>query len=432
MKKFLQVFCIFLMFLNFLSAKCFAQDTEKITTETAKPCCYNYYVVDDINLTMRFTPLLNEELKSLSKEQKKIYKKIVKIEHLLNKDNLKSFNKAYKIEPEFLPTYLAYFHYYKKNQLYKEQAMIIEAIIALNNRCNIIDAKELEINAGFANYTAGNYEKALVYLTPYIKDNLKYSSFVYILSDLNYKTKNYKNAIFYANKIVKDRDYQNNALALLFDSYKDTNDNVNAAKYARELIKLEQSSINYLRLIMTSSDNKEILKYSYKLAENYAKENDYKKALEICHIDIVKLEEEKIKKAIKNIKGFVEVPSWESIFSNDYSYMKFNTAYYRLINFYKSTNDCINKYYGNDLKACFASVNRTQEKITSKLIEEKRAEEQKIAEEQRLKQMQLMNYNIMQQNNLIQQQNYQLSRPRYTNYTTTKYGNTYYTNSYSY
>ena len=129
-----------------------------------------------------------------------------------------------------------------------------------------------------------------------------------------------------------------------------------------KLIKIKPNSLNYLRLIMNSNNKSEILTYAYKVAENYAKENDFKNALEFCSVDIIRLEEEKIQNAVKNIKGFIEIPSWKTIFENDYAYMRYDTAYNRLINFYKSTDTCIKKYYGNDLKACFANVNKNQEK----------------------------------------------------------------------
>lgn len=411
-----------------LSLNVFAQEEEKLV----KPY-YEYYVINNIKLTMTFIPLLESTIKNLEKEEKKNYKKIVKIEKYLRKNKLEALNKAYRLDKEYLPTLLAYYHYYNDKKIYKNMVVMLNNhIIPVNEKYNILDDKELKYHLAFSCYCSEYYDEALKYFKPLIQENLKYPYFIYVIADINYRLKNYQESIKYAKMIVNDEVNKKDALTLLFNNYESLKNKKLAAYYARELIKIEPNSLNYLRLIMNSSDNKEILNYAYKVAENYTKNNDYKTALEYCFVDIVRLEEQKIANAGKNIKGFVELPSYKTIFDNDYSYMKYNTAYYRLVNFYKSTNDCISKYYGNDLKACFASVNKAQEKITQKLISEKRAQEQMLAEEQRIQQMRLMNYNMMQQNSLIQQQNYQLSRPKYTNSTTTQFGNTYYTNSYSY
>ena len=104
----------------------------------------------------------------------------------------------------------------------------------------------------------------------------------------------------------------------------------------------------------------------------------------------------------------------------------------RFNDYYNEIHVCTSKYNGNNLKSCLNNVMNEQEKITQRLITEHQERNRQIAEQQRLMQLQQMNANIQQQNALIQQQNYQLSRPRYYNSTTTQYGNTYYTNTYSY
>jgi hypothetical protein len=148
--------------------------------------------------------------------------------------------------------------------------------------------------------------------------------------------------------------------------------------------------------------------------------------------DITPIEDKKIVNAGKTISGFTNLPSYKKIYDKDYAYMTNLEVAERQKNFHNSTNECIKKYKGNDLKACFANVNNEQREISYRLIEKHNEQMRRIAEQQRINEMRMMNYNLMQQNYNLQNINYQLSRPRYTNTTVTPIGNTYYMNSYSY
>ena len=76
--------------------------------------------------------------------------------------------------------------------------------------------------------------------------------------------------------------------------------------------------------------------------------------------------------------------------------------------FFEFANDCISRYSGNNLAACFSDLNTTQEKLDKELLAEHSRREE---EAQREAQIQL----LLQQNALIQEQN-NLQRMRYYNY----------------
>ena len=104
----------------------------------------------------------------------------------------------------------------------------------------------------------------------------------------------------------------------------------------------------------------------------------------------------------------------------------------RFADYYKEINNCTSKYTSNNLKSCLNNIIEEQEKISQRLIIEQQERNRQIAEQQHLRELRIQNALQLQQNNLLQQQNYYLNRPRYYNSTTTQYGNTYYTNTYSY
>ena len=112
--------------------------------------------------------------------------------------------------------------------------------------------------------------------------------------------------------------------------------------------------------------------------------------------------------------------------------MSFEVENERFNKFYQNVNDCISKYSGNDLKACFNKINSDEEKYSNRLTLERQETIRSMEEQEKIRQMRLINANIIEANYLQRQQNYILNRPKYYNSTTTNFGNYSYTNGFSY
>lgn len=389
-----------------------------------KPYYLTFYKVDAENFYMDFIPLSKDAIKTLDPELKKDYKKFVKIENCIKKNKYK---KAFNIDSDYLPTKVAYMHYLADKKECKNLYKMLALIVEQNKTSKLFNQKKMELTTGYVAWLADEYQMALQFLTPYIKTTQEFEKFNlnYIFMDSHYKLNNYSSTIFYAKKIENMQQYKLIANKHLMWSFDKLGNKQEAYKYAKKIVQMEPNRVNYIGVVFTTSNSTEKLQYLYKIVDTYITEQNYSEAAKICYNDISPLEETKIKNAAKTITGFVKLPNWREIMEQDVNYMSFKSFIERQNNFYKSTNDCITKYKGNDLKACFNNINEQQEKISHRLVEEKRAQEQAIAEQQRILQLQQMNYNL-------QRQNYILNQTRYTNSTTTRYGNTYYTNSYSY
>lgn len=113
--------------------------------------------------------------------------------------------------------------------------------------------------------------------------------------------------------------------------------------------------------------------------------------------------------------------------------MTVDAANNRFSKYFASVHNCTSQYTGNNLKSCLENIVQEQKELTQKLTQLKAERQRQALEMERIRQMQIMNANMQYQNQLIRQQNYQLSRPRYTeSTTTTPYGNTYRTHTSSY
>lgn len=397
------------------------------------PSYLRYYKVDDIYMEMSFFPLSKEKEKSLNKYQKKEYKRIKKIEKYLSKGWL--YN-AYQIDYNYLPTLIKYFKYYEQNKKYRDALIYLEKIRILD-KYNIFNKNILEMTLGELYYFDNDYKNAIKYILTNIDELLKSTNtddyyLRSIVADSYLQLKDYNNAIKQANKIKKDElDSYKTALLIKFESYLELKNIQEANKIAYELYSYSCPS-KYsaaLKIAETATDKNTQLKF-YNIAKNNSTDENN---IWLVNYAISKIEQEKLENICKkSIEGFFKIPNWQNIVKADANLMTISQENKRFNDYYNEIHVCTSKYNGNNLKSCLNNVMNEQEKITQRLITEHQERNRQIAEQQRLMQLQQMNANIQQQNALIQQQNYQLSRPRYYNSTTTQYGNTYYTNTYSY
>ncbi len=398
--------------------------------QTQKNGFAEHFSFDEKIDDFKFNYLPKYKIKYLSKSQKQEYKKYLKIEKYLRRNNV---YKAQRIDYYCLPVYWKEYKRLYSQKKYEDALKIFKRVIEINNSVEYFTKESLDSDLSNL-YFINNYNQEYIdTIKPYLHKKEYQNDFTYVRLAFAYnELGNYSISNSYAKKVENKNDYKETSCFIQYNNYVSLKNNEQARYYAIKLAGLKPCPENYLRVIAVANSKSEKLKYNYLLADEYYKNQDYQKCAATSIYGITPIEDEKIINASKTIKGFAEIPLFKDIYEKDYSYMKIHDVYQRQKNFHKSTNNCIKKYNGNSLKACLASINSEQKELSYRFIEKKQEEMRMIAEQQRLNEMHIMNYNLMQQNYNLQNINYQLSRPRYTNTTVTPIGNTYYMNSYSY
>lgn len=389
-----------------------------------------YYSYNEEIDDFQFMPLSKEAYKHISKDEKKYYKKMKRFYKHLLKNN---FQKAMQEDSDFLPAYYTAYKYAKDKSDYKNALHYWQNIIRIDEKAQIFTESYKDRELAFVYFFNKNYYFFIKTIKPYLnKKEYQNDLTYYMLAYSFYEINDYKNSILYAKKIEASKEYKMDAFDLLYLAYQKLNNKQQARQYALKIVAYKPNEVSYIRMLKVANSDSEKLKYAKLLSDLYYQKQDYKNCALVSLFDITPIEDKKIVNAGKTISGFSNFPSFKKIYEKDYSYMTDLDVIERQKNFHASTNECIKKYTGSNLKACFASINDEQKEISYRYIEKKQELMKRIAEQQRIKQMQIMNYNLMQQNYNLQNINYQLSRPRYTNTTITPIGNTYYMNSYSY
>lgn len=390
------------------------------------PYYFNFYKIDEKNFKMSFIPLSKQQLKLLSIEEKKIYKKTKKIEKKLQRNIFDDKN----IDIGYLPLYTNMYNFFEKRNDKKSQIACLE-YIKLYDKWNFFSKNWIDYNLGCLYYDIKDFKTCIRFIKPEVdKSKTLFSYNNCILSDSYLQIKDYKNAIKYASTVPEKDYWYNFSLETLYCAYYNTKNMAMAHKIALKTVQRKYPSeyLANMRAAITASDNNTKMKYY----NNAKKATTDDKEIWTINSEIAKIDANKIENAARYINGFFVKPNWAEISKKDTSLMSISIENQRFEEWHSDVNNCISKYKGNDLKACFNNINNKQDKISTKLLAEQQAREQKLLELQRIQQLQQMNYNMIRANQLQAQQNYILNSPRYTNTTTTRYGNTYYTNSYSY
>ncbi len=399
----------------------------------AKPSYLEYYQFDAYNLKMSFVELSSQDYKKLTKKQKKEYKQAKKYNKYISNGQI---NKVLRKDEKHIPALLASFYNYDMQRQYHNAIISLEKIKQYD-QYNLFDREVMNVKLGELYYLNSDYNNCIKYILPVLtemvqKTNVNDYYYRSMLADSYYNIGDYNKALAQANIIKKD-DLPNYKLALLikYDSYIKLNKNTEANKTAYELYSYSYpSKYDASMYIATTTTNRDTRLKFYNIAKNNT--TDSEKIL-LANYGIATVEQEKLEKICeKSIQGFFKTPNWLDIAKADKDIMTIEQENERFEDYNKEIHLCTSKYAGNNLKSCLNNVIQEQEKITQRLIAEQQERNRQLAEQQRIMQLQQMNYNLQLQNSLIQQQNYQLSQPRYYNSTTTRYGNKYYTNTYSY
>lgn len=222
-----------------------------------------------------------------------------------------------------------------------------------------------------------------------------------ILAEAYVQLNDFNNVIKYASKITKSESDFYDATELLYIANYSLKNNQKAYGYSKQLINLKPDvAQNYLRAAQSCSDKKLKLQYLYK-AKKLLLENP---SLVLYTVDkkIAEIEQEKIDTAYKKITDFLIKPDWTKIYINNSPDITFyiNNWSKRQDEFFKTANNCIAKYSGNNLVKCFEALNNSEDKKTDdlkdllkKIEDEKKQKEQELMLQRLLLLQQQMNYN---------------------------------------
>ena len=360
----------------------------------------NYYRYES-NLDVKFVPLNDTD--SLDKDARKEYKKILKNEKYFAK---KKYSKAEKLFPDFLPNVARLINVYSDK---KDFPKALEYAIKLNelDKINLFPKSAKEYRLGVLYSQNGDYINSNKYLLPYINTN---SLALFQVAQNYYFMQDLKTAAMYAQKISDNSEIFISAQEMLYNIYGIIKQPGKAYTAAKNLVKYDPANPgNYLKLASVTTNNAEKLTNLYRAKKIYKLQELYT-VLPQMNKSIITLEKQKIDNAYKKITVYCKKPDWNKIKNKNANFLKDDILYWdsRQNEFFETANDCIARYKGNNLAACFNDLILTEEKLDKELIAENARRE---AEAQKQAEIML----LMRQNALIEEQN-RLQWMRYNYY----------------
>ena len=348
------------------------------------PYYQQYYDLDLTNLTARFKPLTQSQEKNLTGIAKDNYKKIKKIEGYIADNN---FDKAVKIDADYLPLYVYFYNYYINKNDYHSAISKLISVKRINSTDKVFNDDIISYKLGMLYYIERNYTTALTYLSNFINSHNPSEENLWLaLGDIYYNLNNFDKSIEFLTKIQPSSLNYVNAQDILFNDYYALQKYKEASKCADILVKKEPNTQNLIRQAATMEANDNIKLNLLERARGLAlTSSDYPNLIR-ADVGIARIEQKKIDNAVSKLSGFVVKPDWQKISSEVEQYSDPLEMSNRQANFFKSTNNCINRYNGQDLIKCFEYINKEEEKLTN----EKKYSYQKEYEEQ------VRQYDIMQ------------------------------------
>ena len=357
-----------------------------------------YYEYQE-NLDVKFLPQT-----VVPKDEKAEYKRVLKNEKYFAKHK---YSKAEKLKPDFIPNVARLIPIYTAK---KDFPKALEYAIKLKelDSGNYFSTFAKDYRLGVLYSQNGDYMNSNKYLSPYVSTDC-WSAFQ--IAQNYYYMQDLKTAEIYALKVKKGTGAYYSAQELLYTIYSIRKDAPKAYKAARYLVTADAyNPQNYMRVANITTNNAEKLINFYRAKQIYIGQNLLSMVL-ILDEDIADLEQKKIDAAYKKITSFCKKPDWNKIKQQSEKLLSDDVLYWdkRQDNFFSTANDCISRYSGNNLAACFNELNRTEENLDKELVAE---QERRIERAQREAQLRL----LQEQNQLIQQQNYIQQMRRYDYY----------------
>lgn len=355
-----------------------------VSLQTCYASFEQYYEFYD-NLDVKFLP--QNEVKT------KEYKTIAKNEKYMNRGK---YSSAEKLLPDFIPNTARFISIYTDRKDFSK-ALEYAKKLEESDTGNLFPKYAKDYRLGVLYSQNGDYLNSNAYLMPYINRN---SMAMFQVAQNYYYMQDLKTAENYAVKITPNTGAYFSAQELLYNISFIMKNPQKAYTAAKNLVKLDIGNPeNYIRVATVTTNNDEKLINYYRAKEIYISQNMAQMVASTNEL-IAQLEQAKIDTAYKKITSYCKKPDWFKIkercgnlLSNDLGY--WNS---RQTEFFESTNDCIKRYTGSNLAACFKDVNDSQEKLDNALITENA---RRIEEQQRQAQI----LQLMRQNALLEEQN---------------------------
>lgn len=365
-----RIFC--LIFAIFVSLQAYSASFEQ------------YYEFYD-NLDVKFLP--QNEVKT------KEYKTIAKNEKYMNRGK---YSNAEKLLPDFIPNTARFISIYTDRKDFPK-ALEYAKKLEESDTGNLFPKYAKDYRLGVLYSQNGDYLNSNAYLMPYINKN---SMAMFQVAQNYYYMQDLKTAENYAVKITPNTGAYFSAQELLYNISYIMKNPQKAYTAAKNLVKLDIGNPeNYIRVATVTTNNDEKLINYYRAKEIYISQNMAQMVASTNEL-IAPLEQVKIDTAYKKITSYCKKPDWFKIKERCGNLLSNDIVYWnsRQTEFFESTNDCIKRYTGSNLAACFKDVNDSQEKLDNALI----AENARRTEEQQ-RQAQILQ--LMRQNALLEEQN---------------------------
>lgn len=365
-----------------------------VSLQTCYASFEQYYEFYD-NLDIKFLP--QNEVKT------KEYKTIAKNEKYMNRGK---YSSAEKLLPNFIPNTARFISIYTDRKDFSK-ALEYAKKLEESDTGNLFPKYAKDYRLGVLYSQNGDYLNSNAYLMPYINKN---SMAMFQVAQNYYYMQDLKTAENYAVKITPNTGAYFSAQELLYNISYIMKNPQKAYTAAKNLVKLDIGNPeNYIRVATVTTNNDEKLINYYRAKEIYISQNMAQMVASTNEL-IAQLEQAKIDTAYKKITSYCKKPDWFKIKERCGNLLSNDLVYWnsRQTEFFESTNDCIKRYTGSNLAACFKDVNDSQEKLDNALITENA---RRIEEQQRQAQI----LQLMRQNALLEEQN-RIYRYGYYNY----------------
>lgn len=363
----------------------------------------NYYNFES-NLDVTFIQSSEPNNKTELKE----YKKILKNEKYIKQ---KKYQKADKLLPDYIPNIARFINVYTDYKDYKNALECAKQLEKLDTK-NLFPKASKDYRLGILYSLNGDYINSNTYLYPYVETN-SYARFQ--IAQNYYYMQDLKSAETYAAKINAKDDAFYPAQELLYSIFEITKNPQKAYTIAKNLVKLDPGNpLNYMRIADSTTNNAEKLTNYYRAKQIYHSQNLNDMIKRINNLT-APIEQEKIDNAYKKLTSYCKKPDWFKIRERNGNLLSNDIGYWdkRQSEFFNSANDCISRYTGSNLAACFNDLNSTQEREDSALAAES-------ARRIEAKQREIQIEQLIRQNMLLEEQNriqrYYNDYPRYYYY----------------
>lgn len=354
---------------------------------------YNIYT-NEVKLSFKRMSENSEKefIKTLTKEEKQDYKYVKKIQQMIDRG---AWGEVLYKYPSFYPALVQYYNNCKEKNLYEEALRTMDKI-RLADQNNRIFSKDT-INGELIDLYIDNkqYLKALDILKLYEnRSNDEINSLIAVCYN---GLDDYNSAINYLDKIRNKKydDYE-----LLYSIYIKNNNIKKAHEIAITLSNQKYNFENLMRIQKTSPNDADRLKYAYQARNTTNNEAD----IAIVNKIISDLEQKKLDDRLSKLKIYIKAPNWQYFRNQLPENVSESEICQKQDQFFRSANQYINQYNGQQLANSFYSLN--QDYMTYVINKkEQYYKEQQEATKQAILQMQQQQEYMNQQ--LIQQQQMQ-------------------------